>query len=233
MEFFPGRSALGHHVSFTDKAEFTIVGVVADNVYADLHEQAQPMAWFPLAQTGIPAMHVLLRTGLPHPETLIPQVRRALAAIDPNLALLQPRTEAAEYASTADNERLVARISLFFGLMAVVLVATGLYGTLSYRVNRRTSELGIRMALGAQKPQIVWLVVSESIAVLAIGLCIGIPLAVAEGRWLASLLYELKPYDPISFIVAGTGISLVTLAATFIPARRAAAVSPVRALRHE
>lgn len=229
--FFPNRSPLGHTVSFTSSFGFTIVGIVADSAYTSLREAAAPMGYFPNTQ-ALGAMHIEVRTAL-DPESLIPEIRKQVTAYDPGLALLQPRTQAAEFASTIDTERLLARLGLFFGGMAAALVAIGLYGTLSYRVDRRTSELGIRMALGAQKVQIFYLVLRESLLVLLIGITLGVPLAMGAGRWLASLLYELTPSDPLSLTMAVTGIAIVTLAASLLPAQRAASVDPLFALRHE
>ncbi len=229
--FFPDRSPLGHTVSYTSEFGFTIIGIAADSAYSSVREEAMPMAYFPNEQ-ALGAMHIEVRTAL-NPELLIPEIRKRVAAYNPDLALLQPRTQAAEFASTINTERLLARLALFFGAMAVLLVATGLYGTLSYRVSRRTSELGIRIALGAQNRQIFLLVLRESLWILLIGLSLGIPLAIAAGRWLASLLFELTPSDPLSLAIAITGLTFVTIAASLLPAHRAASVDPLSALRHE
>jgi predicted permease len=233
--FLPHRYPLGNTVSFTKRFEFTIVGVVADHAYTTVREPMIPMAYFPIMQ--IPGLigggiYVELRTDL-DPEGLLPTIRKQVAAFNPELALLQPRTEAAEFASTIASERLIARLALFFGFIALVLVATGLYGTLAYRVTRRTSELGIRLALGAQRAQILWLVLRESLLIGFIGLCLGLPLALVAGRWLASLLYGLTPHDTLSLVIAVCIIATVILAASLIPARRAASVDPLTALRYE
>jgi ABC-type antimicrobial peptide transport system permease subunit len=121
----------------------------------------------------------------------------------------------------------------FFDGLAAVLVAIGLYGTLSYRVNRRTIEIGVRMAVGAERRSILWMVLRESLWLTAIGIGLGLPLAFFGARLLQSMLFGLSPYDPLTFIAALAGVILVALAAAFIPARRAASLDPMHALRAE
>jgi ABC-type antimicrobial peptide transport system permease subunit len=122
---------------------------------------------------------------------------------------------------------------MFFGLLAALLVATGLYGTLAYRVSRRTAEIGVRMALGAQRRQVLWMVLRESLVVSVAGVLVGLPLAIAGARVLRSTLFGLGPGDPLTFAAALLGMALVTLVASLIPARRAASVDPMQALRTE
>ncbi|HLJ78571.1 MAG TPA: FtsX-like permease family protein, partial [Acidobacteriaceae bacterium] len=130
-------------------------------------------------------------------------------------------------------ERLVARLAVFFGLMAVLLVATGLYGTLSHTMSRRTAEVGIRMALGARRGQVLWSVVGHSLVVTLAGIALGLPLAVAGARFVKSMLFGVKPDDAGIFVAAVVGVFVVTTAASLIPARRAASVDPTTALRME
>jgi len=156
-----------------------------------------------------------------------------VAEYAPGLPLLQPTTQQAQFDDTISEERLVFRLSIFFGLLAALLVATGLYGTLAYTVSRRTPEVGVRMALGAQRRQVLWMVLRGNLAVTLAGLAVGLPLAIAAVRVLRSMLYNLTPGDPLSFAAALAGITLVALAASLIPALRAATIDPVRALRDE
>ena len=151
----------------------------------------------------------------------------------PDQPLLQPMGQRAQFDDTIAQQSLVARLSLFFGLLAVVLVATGLYGTMAYRVARRTSEIGVRMALGAQRGQVLWMVLRESLVVCLAGVLVGLPLAYACTKVLRSMLYGLEPTDPVSVVVALASISLVAVVASLIPARRAASVDPLVALRYE
>jgi ABC-type antimicrobial peptide transport system permease subunit len=147
--------------------------------------------------------------------------------------MLQPMTQQMQFDKTISFERLTARLSIFFGILAIVLVATGLYGTIAYGVSRRTSELGIRIALGAERPRLLWMVLREGLQLSVIGILIGLPLALASTKILSSLLYGLKPNDPLSICAAAAGIIVITTVACFIPARRAASISPIVALRNE
>ncbi len=232
-KYLNGRPALGHTVSFSEKIPFTIVGVAADSKYRGVSEDPIPMAYFPYVQLeGIGGMHVELRTR-GNPEAIVPRVQKLVSNFGPDLALLQPMTQQAQFDETILFERLTARLSIFFGLLAVVLVATGLYGTIAYGVSRRTSELGIRMALGAERSRVLWMVLREGLQICAIGILIGLPLAFASTRLLTSLLYGLTPNDPLSFCTAALGIIAVTALACLIPATRAASISPTVALRNE
>ena len=142
-------------------------------------------------------------------------------------------TQQQQFSESFSNERLISRLATFFGVLAAILVATGLYGTLAYRVNGRTSEIGVRMALGAQRGQVLWMVMRESLVFSAIGIGVGLPLAIAGSRLLKSMLFGLTPGDPLSFGLAVAAIALVAVAASLIPARRASAVDPMIALRYE
>ena len=151
----------------------------------------------------------------------------------PDLPLLQPTTQEEQFAESFSQERLFARLSMFFGFLAALLVATGLYGTLAYRVSRRTAEIGVRMALGAHRSQVLWMILRESLLLSLAGILIGLPVAIASSRLLRSMLFGLSPGAPITFAVALVGITLVVLAASAIPARRASSVDPMVALRYE
>lgn len=231
--YLNGRGPLGRQVSITSTAAWSVIGVVANSKYTGVRETEVPMAYFPFAQMrDIGAMHVELRTA-GDPARFLPQVRKAVAAFAPDLALLQPMTQKAQFDAGISQERLVARLSIIFGGLAMLLVATGLYGTLAYSVSRRTSELGVRMAVGAQRSEVLWMILRESCVICAIGVGIGLPLALVSTRVLASLLYGLAPRDPLTLCVAVLGIVLVSLAASFLPARRAASIDPMVALRYE
>ena len=134
---------------------------------------------------------------------------------------------------TISQHVLFARLAGFFGFLAVILVATGLYGTLAYRVSMRTAEIGVRMAVGARREQVVWMILKDSLVLTAFGVMMGIPLAMLVGRALTSSLYGVKPLDASIYSLAVVGISLVALAASVVPARRAASIDPLRALRAE
>jgi predicted permease len=230
---FFGGHALGHQVSFTPRLQFTVVGVVAKSKYSGVREDDLAMAYFPYTQVcNIGLMHLEVRTA-GDPNRFLPAIRKAVAGYSPDLALLQPMTQQAQFDVTISDEKLIARLAICFGALALLLVVTGLYGTLAYNVSRRTSEIGIRMALGARRLDVLWMVLRESLVVYAIGLAAGLPLTIASARLLRSLLFGLAPSDPLTLGLAVAGLIAVGLAASLLPARRAASIEPTRALRYE
>jgi ABC-type antimicrobial peptide transport system permease subunit len=164
---------------------------------------------------------------------LLPTLRQVVHDIDPDVPLGKPMTQRAQFEESYLQPKMFARLGGFFGGLAALLVATGLYGTLSYRTNRRTAEIGTRMALGAQRGQVLWMVMRESLLIGCIGTAAGLPLAVVCVRFLSSMLYELSAFDPLSFAVATGGVALVAGVAAFLPAWHAAKVDPMVALRCE
>lgn len=165
------------------------------------------------------------------PLAILPAARKVVQEMDPELPLIRPMTQRTQFDLTISNQVLFARLAGFFGLLAVVLAATGLYGTLAYRINLRTAEIGMRMAMGARRGQVVWMVLRHSLALA--GLTARLPLTVILGRALASLLYGVKPLDGLSYLLAVIGIAAVALVSSAVPALRAAGVEPVIALRAE
>ena len=153
--------------------------------------------------------------------------------LDPNLPLIRPITQRAQFETTIAQQILFARLAGFFGFLAVVLVGTGLFGTLAYRVSMRTAEIGVRMAVGAQRGQVVWMILRDSLGLTVAGVVIGVPLATLVGRALASSLYGIQPLDAVTYLLAVAGVASVALVASVIPASRAASVDPMRALRME
>jgi predicted permease len=236
-KYIKDANKLGHHIRrlglANEEPEYAIIGVVADSRYTSVRETARPMAYFPFTQTpGISTMQFELRVH-GRPTSLLPNVRRVVKEFGPDLSLLQPMEQQEQFDMTFTDERMFARLSIFFGLLAALLVATGLYGTMAYRVSRRTAEIGVRMALGAQRGQVLWMVLRESLMVCAAGIVVGLPVALACSRLLRSMLFNLSPFDPLAFVLALVGVCLVTLLASAIPARRASSVNPIVALRYE
>jgi predicted permease len=234
LRFLPNLNPLGHTVGTPDgRFTMTIVGVVEDHKYRSIDETPIPMAWYMYAQIPVVLpMNVEMRVHR-DPLALLPAARKVVQQLDPALALIQPMTQRAQFDTTISQQLLFARLAGFFGFLAVVLVATGLYGTLSYRVNTRTAEIGVRMAIGARRAQVVWMILKDSLLLMAVGVIAGVPLAIVVGRALASSLYGVQPLDAFSYLLAITGVAAVALAASAAPARRAASVDPIRALRAE
>jgi predicted permease len=234
--YLPNQQALGHTVAFSTQPsarQYTIVGVAANSRYTGVRESERAMAYFMYSHVeNISEMHLELRAA-GDPSRLLPDVRRVVAELGPDLPLIRPMTQQAQFARSFTNERLFSRLASAFGLLAATLVAIGLYGTLSYRVSRRTQEIGIRMALGARRDHVVWMVVRDSLVVCAAGIVIGLPLAIAGSRFLESMLFGLTPRDPLSYGAALAVVVVLAIVASFIPARRAVSVDPMVALRAE
>jgi predicted permease len=233
--YLPGRDPLGHHIAVVGdpKVQYAIVGVAGNSRYTEVRETDRPMAYVPFMQPqGVLEMQYELHTTS-DPMMLLREAAAVVHDTDPNLPLQKPTTQQAQFEETVSQERLVANLSVFFGGLAAFLVAIGLYGTISYGVNRRTMEIGVRMALGAQREEVLRMVLLESLSVAAVGLAVGIPVSLGVARTLRSMLYGLSSSDPLTIVVAFAGIAVVTLAAAFFPAHRAASIDPMRALRME
>jgi predicted permease len=238
-QYLPHTNPLGHQISLGEKDpsgvpyQLTIVGVAKNSSYRRIREKPWPIAYGPFTQTpGNTQMEFAVRTH-GDPNALLPDVRRVVRNIDTNLPLEKPMTQRAQFEESISTEHLLANLSLFFGLLAALLVAVGLYGTLSYRISRRIIEIGVRMALGAGRNQILWMIVRESLVLAVAGLALGLPFSFLLAHALRSLLYGLSPADPVTFLLALMGISVITLAASVIPAHRASTVDPMQALRSE
>jgi predicted permease len=210
-------------------AGYEIVGVVRDTKYNDLRREINPTMYVP--QSGMGASFEVRTAG--DPQALVSAIRRVVADVNPNLPLRDVTTESQQIDRLLFQERLIARLSAFFGLLALALACIGLYGLLSYEVARRTREIGIRMALGAQVGDVLRLVVRQGFALALFGAAVGIGVALGVTRYLASMLYEVRANDPLTIAAVSVLLALVALAACYIPARRATHVDPIVALRHE
>jgi len=230
--YLKGIFPIGHTVGDA-KHVATIVGVARDSKYASSDEDPMPMIWGSYRQQKmIQSMDVEIQAS-GDPMSLLPAVRRVVRDLDPNAPLGKPQLLQTGFEETYLMPALFARLAIFFGALAATLVAVGLYGTLAYRVSRRTIEIGVRMALGAARGEVLWMIVRESLALIVAGLIVGLPLAWFTSRLMASMLFKLSPHDSVSFVSAGLGMLLVSLAAALIPARRAASIEPMQALRSE
>ena len=210
-------------------AGYEIVGVVRDAKYNSLRQDISPTMYAPQSGSGATFE---VRTAA-DPQALLPAIRRVVAQLNENMPLFQVTTESQQIDRLLFQERLVARLSAFFGLLALVLACIGLYGLLSYEVSRRTREIGIRMALGAQERDVLRLVVKQGLALAVVGAVVGIGVALGVTRYLTSMLYGVHANDPVTIGVVAVLLALVALAACYIPARRATRVDPMVALRYE
>lgn len=228
--FLPNTNPLGHKVRDTR----TIIGVVKDSKYTSVDEKQMPMAYFARFQNvnAGETLHFEVRVR-GEPLNMLPTIRRVVHDVDPNVPLVKPMTQHAQFEESYSQPRMFARLGGFFGVLAALLVATGLYGTLSYRTNRRIREIGTRMALGARRSEVLWMIMRESLLVSMAGTVVGFPLALLSAGFLGSMLYQLSSFDPLSFAWAIACVALVGAGAAFLPAWRAASVEPMVALRFE
>jgi predicted permease len=215
--------------------EVEIVGLVKDFKFDNPWQEYSPMALLPLAQTEGPASYAAyleLRTSA-DPTSIAGTVRRAVQDVDKNLPVTSIRTLREQVSESLNREDMIARLSSFFGFLALGLACVGLYGLLAYQVTRRTNEIGIRMALGASQKQVLWIVLRESLALLGAGIAGGLLMAFAATRFISSQLYGVKATDPLTITAATVVLAAVAVLAGYIPARRATKVDPMTALRYE
>jgi ABC-type antimicrobial peptide transport system permease subunit len=203
--------------------------VVGDTKYADLRDEDAPTAFVPLVSGGATFN---VRTALA-PATLMPAVRRVVNSVDANIPVMRMSTQSDSIDRLLFNERLVARLLGLFAALGLLLACIGLYGLLSYEVERRTREIGIRTALGAQRSTIWSMVVRHGIVLVAAGALAGCGAAFGVTRLLTSLLYAVRPTDPLTFALTAGLLLLVGILACSLPARRATRVDPMAALRCE
>ena len=233
--FFAGDSPVGKRVGSTAEGaasgEHEIVGVIKDTKYNSLREPAPPTMYRVLARNATSTSVVLRTAG--DPSALIETVRNAMRQVDPELPLTGMTTQTDQIELRIEQERLFALAYSLFGGLALLLAAIGLFGLMSYSVTRRTGEIGIRMALGAQRAGVVGMVLSESMILVAIGIGIGLAAALAGGRFIESVMFGLSTRDVWTISAAISVTALVSLAAGYLPARRASRVDPMVALRYE
>ena len=247
--FFPNQDPIGKHFGLDlpeYSTSFEIVGVVRDAKYRDPGGTPRPMMYAPLAQHVVYDQPVL--AGVDHRSHYISGavlqlrgssfgieslIRKAFSDVDPNLTLINVQPMQQQVDSDFDQQRAVAQMTGLFGMLALVLAAVGLYGVTAYTVERRTSEIGVRMALGANRSNVVRLVLRGAFRQVLIGLAIGIPISIACGHLIAAQLYQVKSWDPLVLAGSIAALGFCALVASVIPAQRAASINPVEALRTE
>jgi predicted permease len=230
--FFGDATPIGHRIKVEDNDIREIVGVVGDSNYLEIRERITPTLYVNTFQAPTPGDEFAIRTA-GDPDAVIPAVRREIENQAKVVAIANVRTLASQVDAWIVQERLVALLSSCFGGLALFIAAVGLYGVLSFAVARRTREIGIRMALGAQPRDVTAMILKEILWLVCLGFALGIPLALVLGRFVGDLLYGLTPTDPLAIAVGALVMLLVALCAGWVPARRASQVEPLVALRCE
>ncbi|HTX77556.1 MAG TPA: ABC transporter permease [Terracidiphilus sp.] len=240
---FPGQNPIGRRFSTSaglgesseeSRQWIQIVGICADTRYENLRDQPPPQFLIPYVQQQSESwgMTYEIRTRV-EPESIVPALRAATRQVDPDLPVVNVRTQRQQIEADMQEERLFVTLTSGFGLLALALATVGIYGIMAYSVAQRTNEIGIRMALGAQRASVLGMVLGEAAWIAAIGVIAGTGAALGMGKLVASMLYGLKSWDPATLVGSAALLGLVALAASWIPARRAAGVDPMTALRHE
>jgi putative ABC transport system permease protein len=230
------QNALGHYVamgSVSHKLDTQIVGVVGDSKHRGVRRDVVATVYSPFAQSsGLSSLQFYVRTSQA-PEAAENNIRVALHQLDPKLVIDSMKTMDEQINDNVSNERMIALLAVSFALVALLTTAVGLYGVLAYATAQRTREIGIRMALGAQRWTVVRLVLRDMAKVALIGIAVALPVSVLMARWMRSQLFEVQPFDPLTLVGCVFVTGLMVMAAAALPARRAASVEPTRALRTE
>jgi predicted permease len=230
--YFKNRDAVGQRFGYDEKPDIEIVGVVQDARVNTVREAVVPMAFYPLTPLPGYVGSLNVRTSR-DPHALIPSLRRAITESEPKLPIDRIVTVADQADSTLSQERLISRLTTLLSVLALGLACLGLYGLMSYAVKQRTAELGLRLALGAPRARVLWMVFRESLLLIVAGLAIGLPVVIAASRLVGTILFEVNPNDPATLAVAMTLLLLVGAWAGYLPAWRASNVDPLTALRQE
>jgi predicted permease len=233
-QFLPGEDPIGQFYGYdaANPRQYEIVGVVKDSRFNDVREPVPPTIFHSLSQDVIDVASLNVRT-FTDPSPMVAEIREAVRSVDANLPIGDSRTVANVVSEGLWGHRLIARLASIFGALALGLACLGLYGVLSYSVARRTAELGVRLALGAPRQGLLWLVLHQTLAMAAIGIAAGVLLSAAAGRTVRSLLFGLSPHDPATIFIAAIVLLAVSVGSGLIPALRAARVNPSDALRGE
>jgi len=235
--FFGNRSPVGRHVSFGDgpesKLDIEIVGMVDNSLYEGPREGVHRQAFVAFGESDFPAgVAFYVRTSM-ESSTMYGALRRRIAELDPAMPVYAMKTLERQLDETLSTERLIAMLSAVFGALATLLAALGLYGVLAFAVTRRTKEIGLRMALGAGRGAVVWMVMREALTLIVIGLAIAAPCSYLLNQYVGSQLFGVKANDVWTAVTALAILAAVAVAAGLLPARRASTIDPIKALRYE
>jgi predicted permease len=235
--YFAGRSPVGLHVGMGGdpgtRADIEIVGVVKDTRYESLRDEVPYELYRPYRQVEFVQGMTVYARALGDPAAVFASMRRSVNEVDSNVPIYRMRTLDQQLDKSLMSERMLASLSGVFGFLATLLAAIGLYGVMAYMVVRRTREIGIRMALGADRVSVVWLVMREVLALSTVGVLIGGAGAYAATRLVQKELFGILPTDALTMALSALGIATVAIVAGYLPARRATAIDPMRALRWE
>jgi hypothetical protein len=231
--FFPGRSAIGQRWGYGDAVgprSSVIVGVVEDARYVDVKAPPPNMAYHLAAAVPDEVLSDLeVRTSGP-PERAVQIIRDTLAQTEPRLPVVEVTPLGERLARGVREDRMVAGLTAIFGALALLLASLGLYGTISYGISRRVAELGVRMALGADRATVLRMVLREAMTLVAVGVGAGVPLAYVAGRGISALLFGVAPADPLAFGAGGAVLLAVAAVAAYLPAHKASRIEPMTAL---
>jgi predicted permease len=237
-KYFPNADPIGRTFQIdvgpgVPNPPLQIVGVARDMIYQDLREPFGPIAFVPSAQDAHPpeSAGVMLRASAPL-ATITAEVASAVGAIDSSI-VIEFRTMERQLHESLLRERLMATLSGFFGVLAALLATIGLYGVMSYMVAKRRNEIGVRLALGADRRDVVRMILREAGVLLASGVFVGLLIAIAAGRAVTTMLFGLAPTDPVTLAMAAAGLGAVAMCASYLPALRASRLEPTEALREE
>jgi predicted permease len=234
-KYFAGASPLGRHVVVSGEPErdYEIVGIARNARDHDLRGAVEPRLYVPFVQSGDVGADLNLEISTREPAAQIDPIRKAIVAYDANLPIHDMDPLSSMIDETITNERTIARLAVIFGLLALLLAAIGLYGVISYTIARRINEIGIRMALGARRSRVLWMVLRETLVLALVGIALGVPAALGSARAIASRLFGLSPFDLATLLTAIGILLVVAIFAGLIPGSRATRISPVQALRYE
>jgi predicted permease len=234
--FFGKETAIGHyaHNLFREEPKFQIVGVVENSTYRSPREEAQRREiYFPEYEAPMVLQATFYVRAASESKALFPALRSIIAKLDPSLPVMNMKTLDTQMDEVLNTERLIASLSIVFGVVATALAALGLYGVVAFSVTSRTKEIGVRMALGARQTSVLWLILRETMILVTIGIAIGLPLAYVLSRYVTSQLYGVSPTDTATGLAALAILAAVAALSGFFPAHRASTIDPLIALRHE